>query len=145
MQNLTAKQEKFISGLIKGLSQREAYKQSYSTKNMKNSTIDVKASELLKNGKVSARFNEINGKVVKRAEEKTIANATEVLEFYSDLMRGIKKDVTIVTNMEGKVEEKEVKAQLKERIKGADALAKRYGIDKKTEKAGDEGVAITWD
>jgi len=130
MQNLTAKREKFVSGLMKQLSQREAYKQAgYSTKNMANKTIDENASRLFRDSKVRARFNEINSKVVKKAEEKTIANATEVLEFYSDLMRGTKKDVTIVTNMEGKIEEKEVKAQLKERINGADALAKRYGLN----------------
>ena len=32
---LTPKQEKFVQNLIKGMSQREAYKKSYDTKNMK--------------------------------------------------------------------------------------------------------------
>lgn len=145
MQRITVKQEKFVQGLVKGLSQREAYKRSYSTKNMKDRTIDVKASELLKNGKVSARFDEINGKVVKKAEEKTIATAVEVLEFYSDLMRGIKKDVAILPNVLGQMEEREVKATLRERVKGADALAKRYGIDKIIEKEEKEELIVKWE
>ena len=145
MRGLTAKQEKFVQGLVRGLSQREAYKKSYSTKNMKDATIDVKASELFKIGKVSVRFNEINGKVVKKAEEKTIASAVEVLEFYSDLMRGIKKDVAILPNDLGQMEEREVKATLRERVKGADALAKRYGLDKIIEKEEKEELIVKWE
>ena len=129
MQRLTAKQEKFVQGLIKGLTQREAYKQAYSAKNMKDNTIDRKAYEVLKKDYVRARFDELNGKVVKRAEEKSIASATEVMEFYSDLMRGFKKDIAILPNDLGQMEEREVKATLKERVKGADALAKRYGLN----------------
>ena len=37
---LTAKQEKFVQELIKGKSQREAYKEAFNCKNMKDETID---------------------------------------------------------------------------------------------------------
>jgi len=129
MQRLTAKQEKFVHGLIKGLSQREAYKQAYSTKNMKESSMDVKAWELMQNVKVSERFKELNGKVVKKAEEKTIAGATQVLEFYSNVMLGIEKDVAMVQGKTGEMEQIKVEAMLKERLKAADALAKKYGLN----------------
>jgi len=129
MQKLTAKQEKFVNGLIKGLSQREAYKQAYNASKMKDNTIDRKAYEVLKKDYVKARFDELNGKVVKKAEEKSIASATEVMEFYSDLMRGIKKDIHISYDTESNVIENKVGATLKERVKGADALAKRYGLN----------------
>ena len=59
MSKLTAKQEKFVQGLIAGLSQREAYKQVYETKNMKEATIDSRASRLLKERKISARYREL--------------------------------------------------------------------------------------
>ena len=57
--NLTVKQEKFVQGLFAGLSQREAYKAAYDCKAMKDSTIDVKASELAKDGKISVRLAEL--------------------------------------------------------------------------------------
>lgn len=56
---LTAKQEKFVQGIIAGLSQREAYKEAYNTENMKDSTIDSRASRLLKEYKISARYREL--------------------------------------------------------------------------------------
>jgi phage terminase small subunit len=58
--NLTAKQEKFVQGIISGLTQREAYKKAgYSTENKPDEYIDKKASETLKNGKVWGRYQEL--------------------------------------------------------------------------------------
>ena len=57
--SLTAKQEKFIQGIVSGLSQREAYKQAYNTNKMKNETVDNKAYILFKNDEVRARYNEL--------------------------------------------------------------------------------------
>lgn len=63
MNMLTDKQEKFVQELIKGKSQREAYKIAYNTKKMTDKSIDVKASELFNNGKVTVRYNgEIRGR-----------------------------------------------------------------------------------
>lgn len=76
---LTQKQEKFVQELIKGKSQREAYKIAYDAKKMSDNSIDVNASKLLKNTKVALRHNELRTKVVKRAEEKAIITAEEVL------------------------------------------------------------------
>lgn len=56
---LTQKQEKYVRGLVAGLSQREAYKQAYNAKNMKDTTIDVRASKLLAEYKVNARYREL--------------------------------------------------------------------------------------
>lgn len=57
--SLTAKQEKFIQGIVSGLSQREAYKQAYNTNKMKNETIDNKAYILFKKDEIRARYNEL--------------------------------------------------------------------------------------
>ncbi|RSJ94829.1 Terminase small subunit [Streptococcus mitis] len=60
MDKLTPKQELFVQGIISGLSQRQAYRQAFSTsKKWKDSTVDVKASELLQNGKVLVRYREL--------------------------------------------------------------------------------------
>ncbi|HMM30357.1 MAG TPA: terminase small subunit, partial [Clostridia bacterium] len=80
MTGLTTKQERFVQELIKGKSQREAYRLSYNAKNMSDATVDVKASELFKNGKVAVRYDELRGKVIKRAEEESVMSAVEVLK-----------------------------------------------------------------
>lgn len=77
---LTDKQEKFVQELVKGKSQREAYKLAYNTSKMSDAVIDVKASELLKNGKVSVRYNELHGRLVKEAEDECIVSAKWVLK-----------------------------------------------------------------
>lgn len=77
---LTQKQEKFVQGLIKGLSQRQAYRAAYDAKNMSDNAIDVEASKLFKNHKVALRYNELRSKVVKRAEQKAIITAEEILK-----------------------------------------------------------------
>ena len=59
MSKLTTKQENFAQGLVAGLSQRDAYKQAYKTDRMKDSTINVKASELAKDGKIMVRYREL--------------------------------------------------------------------------------------
>ena len=57
--SLTTKQELFIQGLIKGYSQREAYKMAYEAVNMKDTTIDVRACELFKDSKIQVRYEEL--------------------------------------------------------------------------------------
>ena len=60
MDKITPKQELFVQGIISGLSQRQAYRQAFPTsKKWKDSTVDVKASELLQNGKVLVRYREL--------------------------------------------------------------------------------------
>lgn len=70
---LTAKQEKFVQNLVKGMSQREAYKNSYSAKNMADETIDNNASKLFKNNEISTRYKEL----IKEADDKAIMTAKE--------------------------------------------------------------------
>ena len=59
MDKLTPKQELFVQGIISGLSQRQAYRQAYKAEKMSDETVDSKASELLKNGKVTVRYREL--------------------------------------------------------------------------------------
>ena len=65
--SLTTKQELFIQGLIKGYSQREAYKLAYEAENMKNETIDSKASILFKTEKIRARYEELKNELKEKA------------------------------------------------------------------------------
>lgn len=79
-QRLTPKQEKYVQGLIQGLTQREAYKRAYNAKNMSNNSIDREASLLLKNPKVSQRYEELHTKLLKSAEETTLVTAEKVIK-----------------------------------------------------------------
>lgn len=56
---LTAKQEAFCQGIADGLTQAEAYRRAYNAKNMKDSTIHVKASELMADGKIAGRVQQM--------------------------------------------------------------------------------------
>ena len=80
---LTVKQEKFVQGLFKGLSQREAYKKAYDSKNMKDETIDKRACEIAKEGKIKGRLQELRDNIAKRntvSVEWVLNNLKEVAE-----------------------------------------------------------------
>lgn len=84
MAKLTAKQEKFVQELIKGKSQREAYKIAYpNSKKWTENAIDSRASRLLKTDKVLTRYNELKSKLQKEAEEECIVEAKEVLREFA--------------------------------------------------------------
>ena len=58
--SLTAKEEKYVQGLVAGLSQRQAYLKAYpNSKEWKDRTVDSRASELLKKSNVLGRYNEL--------------------------------------------------------------------------------------
>ena len=58
--SLTAKEEKYVRGLVTGLTQRKAYREAYpSSKDWKDRTVDSRASELFKKSNVLGRYNEL--------------------------------------------------------------------------------------
>ena len=73
---LTTKQERFVQELIKGKSQREAYKIAYpaSKKWKKDNAVDSKASQLFNDAKIKQRYEELK----KKTEEKITYDAAEV-------------------------------------------------------------------
>ena len=57
---LTSKQEKYVQGLVAGLSQRQAYREAYPNSiDWKDRTVDSRASELFKKSNVLGRYNEL--------------------------------------------------------------------------------------
>ena len=57
--SLTTKQAIFVQRLIEGYSQREAYKFAYNCEKMKDESIDIEASKLFNNPKISLRYQEL--------------------------------------------------------------------------------------
>lgn len=137
---LTAKQEKFVQGIVSGLSQRQAYKRAFNCENMKEKTIDNKASALFNNEEIRGRYKEMieehKGKAlwtrekatekliwlaeeaeaniinfgVKQANSNAFINAIKELNTLEDLYPKKNKD-------EDKDKEKEVVEALKEVLK----------------------------
>lgn len=61
--NLTAKQEAFCQGIADGLGQADSYRAAYDAEGMKDNVIYARASELMKNGKVTDRIKELRSEV----------------------------------------------------------------------------------
>lgn len=115
---LTIKQEKFVQNIVKGMSQREAYKSSYNAKNMKDDTVDNKACNLFKQDKIRARYEEL----LKRIEDKAIMTAEERQIWLSKVVKG---DIKITREYDDEI--KEYEPYMSDRLKALDILNKMTG------------------
>lgn len=86
---LTPKQEKFVQSLMQGMSQADAYRSAYATKNMSDKTIHEAASRLVADSKVSARLSELREQMTKD----TIMSAQKRLEWLTEVIAD--KDISI--------------------------------------------------
>ena len=82
--SLTTKQEIFVQRLIEGNSQREAYKFAYNAENMKNKTIDKRASELFNKSNIQKVYNQL----IKERSQSIIKNVSNI---NPDLLKKIEK------------------------------------------------------
>ena len=119
---LTAKQEKFVRNLIKGMSQREAYKNSYDAENMSDKTIDENACRLFADSKIKARYQELQ----ERLDKATIMTAQERLEYLTGIILDIEREKVSVV-VEGEVVETEQPADLNVKLKAIDIMNKMQG------------------
>lgn len=120
---LTAKQEKFVQNLVKGMSQREAYKNSYDAKNMKDETIDKEACLLFNAPNITERYKELQNKLAYKA----IMSAEERMELLTSIAQGIEKEKDKVVTPSGKIVEVEKESNLTTRMKALDLLNKMCG------------------
>lgn len=119
---LTPKQEKFVRNLIQGMSQREAYKNSYDASNMTDKTIDEEACRLFKDSKISARYKELQD----RLQDATIMTAKERLEYLTEVIMGLQGE-NIVEVVDGEVLERTVPTSLKNKLSAIDLMNKMQG------------------
>ena len=61
--NLTAKQEAFCQGIADGLGQADSYRAAYDAEDMKENSVYVNASKLMKNAKITQRIAELKSQV----------------------------------------------------------------------------------
>lgn len=115
---LTAKQEKFVQGIIEGKSQAEAYRSAYSTKNMADKTIWEAASKLMQDYKVATRVTELRNQMMKAS----IMSAQERMEWLTNLVKNEEegtsdklKAIDIMNKMQGEYVQK-VEADVKSEV-----------------------------
>ena len=80
---LTAKQEKFVQNIIKGMTQADAYRDAYDTKRMTDKSIHEAASKLVNNTKVATRLEELRSTLA----NENIMTAKQRLEWLTSIVR----------------------------------------------------------
>ena len=121
---MTERQKKFADDyLITGIAYKSAINAGYSEKYAKTNS-----HKLLENTRIKAYIEE----KLTKLESETVAEQKEVLEFLTETMRGEHQQEQVIMvptgNGRGKLEKVKTEAQLKDRIKAAELLGKRYGI-----------------
>ena len=119
---LTAKQEKFVRNLIQGMSQREAYKNSYDAENMTDKSIDEEACRLFNDTKISSRYRELQD----RLEDATIMTAKERLEYLTNIIKDIEME-KVYGIADGVQIGYERPAELNTKLKAIDIMNKMQG------------------
>jgi phage terminase small subunit len=76
MAKLTPKQEAFCQAICDGMNQSDAYRHAYNAANMKADTINKKAYELMNDGHVTARIQELKDKL----QERVLITREDVLQ-----------------------------------------------------------------
>lgn len=96
---LTTRQEKFVQELIKGKSQREAYRIAYpKSKEWKDTSVDCAGAKLMMNAMVSQRYEELK----RKTEEKVTYDAAEVKNIIIDTMLSILRADVMNDEVDGK-------------------------------------------
>ena len=128
---LTPKQEKYVQNLIKGMSQRDAYRNAYPDNKSNDKTIDETACRLFNDSKIHARYEEL----IKKTEDETIMNAKERRKWLTKVINGEIKH----TSYDGNGNEYENEAYISDKMKAVDILNKMDG-EYITKFEGDIGI-----
>ncbi len=87
---LTPKQELFVQGIIKGMSQADAYRNAYNCKRMTDKSIHEEASKLMSTPKIATRVKELREQI----DKSNIMTAQKRLEWLTDLINNNKETTT---------------------------------------------------
>ena len=130
MAKMTERQRRFCEEyLIDGNASQAAVRAGYSKR---NST--VVSTTLMKNPRVQAHLKEL----LDELHSAKVANAQEVLEYLTSIMRGEQREQTLQLIGDGMQDITAIDVAAKDRLKAAELLGKRYGIFK-------ENVGVTMD
>ncbi len=86
---LSIAEEVFIAEILKGKSQRQAFKTAYPGRcHWKDSSIDVNACKLYNSTKVQQRLKELRDRTAEQIADRAILSAAEVMEAISQIASG---------------------------------------------------------
>ncbi|CCL83104.1 terminase small subunit [Clostridioides difficile] len=136
MADLTEKQKRFCDYYIETGNATEAYKKAYKNNNQRTS--ESNGSRLLSNDKVKNYIDER----LKQIESKRIADAKEVMEYLTKILRNQEQEEVVIVSENGpEIIKKDV--SIKDRNKAAELLGKRYALwTEKVDLDGNVGVTI---
>lgn len=127
MDNLTPKQRIFCNEYLVDMNTTRAYRKAYASCK-KDETAASNGNRLLKNEKVKGYIEE----QLKKIEDKSIADATEVMKYLSSVMRGEIREEVVMTRGVGEgvsvIERVKKEVSPKDRNKAAELLGKRYAM-----------------
>lgn len=89
---LTPKQEKFVDGVISGMTYSDAYRAAYNCARMKPETINRQAFELVNNPKISARVEKARAEAAKNAQWSLDLAVERVRKLNDEAVSDIEKD-----------------------------------------------------
>lgn len=92
-----ARHERFIQNIVKGMTQRQAYKDAFPDNNSNDKTVDELASRLFNDIKVHTRYEEL----LEELEDKSIMSAKERMKWLTDVIKNIQRDDVYVRDNEG--------------------------------------------
>lgn len=137
MDGLTKKQRRFADEyLIDCNGTKAAIRAGYSLK-----TANEQAAKLMANRKIKAYISE---KLEELSSER-LADAQEVLEYLTAVMRGQHTEQTLQLIGDGVQKIADIDVSAKERLKAAELIGKRYGMFKDNVNLGESRVIIVSD
>lgn len=89
---LTPKQEKFIQGVVSGMTYSDAYRAAYNCARMKPETVNNKAYELMQKGEISARVEKARAEAAKNAQWSLDLAVERVRKLNDEAVSGLEKD-----------------------------------------------------
>lgn len=123
MLKLTSKQKRFADEYIKSLNATDAYRKAGYKAKTKNATY-AGASQILSYPKVQDYIQKRN----ELLDKKDIADQEEIQKFFTDGMRGIRKEKILIGVGNGKQKVIEQPISEKDRVRNANMLAKSKGM-----------------
>lgn len=140
---LRPKQERYVEELVKGKSQRQAFRIAYpNSQKWKDATVDSKASALFKTDKVLARYKELMEEAKTKGGNDAATMRAFIIEQLTKIATGEGQDTSEIYNAEGDLLQSRKGSRQVDRINALNKLAEIYGIGNVEEK---EAIKIILD
>lgn len=125
---LTLKQERYVQELVKGKSQREAYRAAYDASRMKPNSIDTKASLLFQKVEIRERYNELMEESKSKTADDAESMRAFIIETYKRIASGDLCEESTEEDAEGKTIRKRKTVKPSDVNNAIAKLAEYYGV-----------------